>query len=378
MKKYLLGFLLILIATPLFAGSGVYLRGDINGWNANSKWEMEETGNGIYVLYNRTLSGEFKIADDSWGTINYGGSAYYGDVQEIQPNTQISAFYNGVNLSIKGNITFSKIIFNLKKLTITFEKAGSGIFLRGDLNYNEAVPYWEMIDEGNSVYSLYNKTLSGKFKFGDSNWKDLNLGVEVDDNKGYKEISPEEKIRLKLSGKYLYLSKSYNFKRISLDLKTRKLTFELASSSGDEFKDPRKSGIYLRGEINDWKPVGEWEMTDEGDGKYVLYNKTLSGNFKIGDSKWDKIDYGGFFQEGSFDYIQPNELKQLAYIGGHLFLEKSYTFPRIIFDKTKETILLDTSIPIGSDDPTWKHNPPYMVHDGIRYELKSAYFVEAV
>ncbi len=55
----------------------------------------------------------------------------------------------------------------------------------------------------------------------------------------------------------------------------------------------KSSGIYLRGEINSWNAVEEWEFSDEGDGLYVLYDKTLSGSFKVADASWSsKCNYG--------------------------------------------------------------------------------------
>ena len=53
------------------------------------------------------------------------------------------------------------------------------------------------------------------------------------------------------------------------------------------------SGIYLRGEVNSWGAVTDWEFSDEGDGTYVLYDKTLSGAFKVADSGWTSAcNYG--------------------------------------------------------------------------------------
>lgn len=62
--------------------------------------------------------------------------------------------------------------------------------------------------------------------------------------------------------------------------------------------DPNKpvhvpSGIYLRGEVNSWSPVEEWEFSDLGNGEYILYDKTLSGAFKVADASWSSAcNYG--------------------------------------------------------------------------------------
>jgi len=53
------------------------------------------------------------------------------------------------------------------------------------------------------------------------------------------------------------------------------------------------SGIYLRGEVNSWGAVADWEFSDEGNGTYVLYDKTLNGAFKVADSSWSSAcNYG--------------------------------------------------------------------------------------
>ena len=53
------------------------------------------------------------------------------------------------------------------------------------------------------------------------------------------------------------------------------------------------SGIYLRGDVNTWSPVEEWEFSDLGNGEYILYDKTLSGAFKVADASWSSAcNYG--------------------------------------------------------------------------------------
>lgn len=47
---------------------------------------------------------------------------------------------------------------------------------------------------------------------------------------------------------------------------------------------PSAPGIFLRGEVNGWDT--SWQFFDEGDGNYALYDKTLSGKFKIANADW--------------------------------------------------------------------------------------------
>ena len=63
---------------PPFVSSGIFLRGEVNGWGAVTDWEFSNEGDGTYVLYDKELSGAFKVADATWSSAcNYGskGSA---------------------------------------------------------------------------------------------------------------------------------------------------------------------------------------------------------------------------------------------------------------------------------------------------------------
>lgn len=60
---------------PPFVASGLYLRGEVNSWAADSEWEFSRESDDTYVLYNKTLSGAFKIADPGWtASTNYGSN----------------------------------------------------------------------------------------------------------------------------------------------------------------------------------------------------------------------------------------------------------------------------------------------------------------
>lgn len=64
------------IDNPVIAGSGIYLRGEMNGWGVDPAWEFASTATeGVYELRDVTISGSFKIADEDWNPINYGTPA---------------------------------------------------------------------------------------------------------------------------------------------------------------------------------------------------------------------------------------------------------------------------------------------------------------
>lgn len=60
---------------PPFVSSGIFLRGEVNGWEAVTDWEFSNEGDGTYVLYDKELSGAFKVADATWSSAcNYGSN----------------------------------------------------------------------------------------------------------------------------------------------------------------------------------------------------------------------------------------------------------------------------------------------------------------
>lgn len=68
MKKLTLMLLCAMCAMVAAAQSGIYLRGDVNGWDASAEWEFKETAEkGVYELKHVELWGAFKIADNAWG-----------------------------------------------------------------------------------------------------------------------------------------------------------------------------------------------------------------------------------------------------------------------------------------------------------------------
>ena len=80
MKKISTRIILVLLASLLlpqlaWSASGIYLRGEVNSWGSPAEWEFSDEGSGVYALYDKTLSGSFKVADASWSSAcNYGSN----------------------------------------------------------------------------------------------------------------------------------------------------------------------------------------------------------------------------------------------------------------------------------------------------------------
>ncbi len=96
---------------PPFVASGIYLRGEVNSWGAVADWEFSDEGGGTYVLYDKSLSGAFKIADASWSSAcNYGSNG-----TSIQIDTPYSLVLGtNDNISSGGNsFVCSRIVLTI-------------------------------------------------------------------------------------------------------------------------------------------------------------------------------------------------------------------------------------------------------------------------
>lgn len=86
--------------TPEPAGfTPVYLRGTMNGWSAVEEWQMTTTDGKNYTFQCGgdkviTAADQFKIADDSWGNINYGAGG------AVSFDTEMTWNYNGNNSTL--------------------------------------------------------------------------------------------------------------------------------------------------------------------------------------------------------------------------------------------------------------------------------------
>lgn len=132
---------------PPFVASGIYLRGDVNSWGAPSDWEFSDEGDGNYVLYDKSLSGGFKIADASWsGSCNYGSNG---------SNIAIDTPY-ALKSGTDNNISCGTYVFECKRILLTIGADGNAyltlesnddatgltsVYMAGDFNS------WNFMDE---------------------------------------------------------------------------------------------------------------------------------------------------------------------------------------------------------------------------------------
>lgn len=85
--------------------TGVYLRGDFNGWDATPESEFLTTEvKNVWKVADVTLTGGFKVADANWGAINLGAVA---DGPALEIGTAFQLASGGDNIKIDGSFTGS-------------------------------------------------------------------------------------------------------------------------------------------------------------------------------------------------------------------------------------------------------------------------------
>lgn len=282
-KTTLMSVLFALVAFVANAGSGIYLRGVVNGWlndateEIKAQWEFQETADpNILVLTDKLLTaGEFKIADDTWSAVDFGG-----DGSALIPGVEYGLVEkSGNNLRLLGDATCSEIRFDKanKKLLVTLDgdersyKIDFADELVSDLVFTRMADAVFTLREVELNGEFCIKSLDGTVVFG-SNGEDLVFG------EGYA---------LTQDGSNFNLSSVMACSSIILTETADGATLELTESGVLE--------LYLRGDVNNWSTPDEWKFKYVGDGLYKLTDKILSeGKFKIADASWSiGSNYGG-------------------------------------------------------------------------------------
>lgn len=108
---------------PPFVASGIYLRGEVTSWNALSDWEFSNEGNGVYVLYDKTLSGNFKVADANWSSAcNYGSN---GTMMLMDTPYQL---VSGTN----DNISCGSNVYAARRIVLTINNGSATLLLESN------------------------------------------------------------------------------------------------------------------------------------------------------------------------------------------------------------------------------------------------------
>ncbi len=337
--------LLALVAFVANAGSGIYLRGDVNGWlndatdETKAEWEFQETADpNVFILTGKSLpTGQFKIGDANWSEINFGG-----DGSAVIPGVEYGLVGNsGNNLYMLGDATCSEIRFNKDNKQLLITLAGEDKNYRIDF-VNELVKDLEFTRMADAVYTLGEVELNGEFcitsldgtiVYG-SNGEDLGFGEEY---------------ALAKDGSNFNLTSAMACNSVKLTETAEGATLELTESGVQE--------LYLRGDVNNWSTPDEWKFKYVGDGLYKLTDKILSkGKFKIADASWSiGSNYGGTETIVSGEsFILTN--KTAASEPADLVVASDIVCSQILFDIKTGTLLINfpENVYVIGDNTGWQ------------------------
>lgn len=106
-----------------FVASGLYLRGEVTGWAADADWQFSDEGNGEYVLYDKTVSGQFKVSDPDWSaSCNYGSNG---------SNISVDTPY-ALKLGTDDNISCGSYVFECKRIVLTIADGSAYLLLESN------------------------------------------------------------------------------------------------------------------------------------------------------------------------------------------------------------------------------------------------------
>ncbi len=136
---------------------GIFLRGTVNGWNAEETYKFTEVSENVYELRDVRLQGFFKIADSQWAKHNYGSSD--GSKLKVGQTNYIVNGGDSKNFTLNGTYQCSLIKLdisgNTPTLTISGVATTSGIFV-STTSLGSNNEEWEFEDNGAGVYTLEN------------------------------------------------------------------------------------------------------------------------------------------------------------------------------------------------------------------------------
>ena len=214
--------------------------------------------------------------------------------------------------------------------------ANSGIFLRGSVNNWDASSEWEFVDEGNGVYTLTDKVLSGDFKIASADWSTVDYGTA--NATTLLEIGVPMTLVTNTS-QNIFCSGTLNCTKITLTIPAEGEVTLFAEGTATQ----SKSGFYLRGDINGWGTSPEWEFIEESAGIYTLSDVVISGRFKIADSSWT-IEFGSTDAEMLLTSGNPYPL---VLKGGDITCADTYKCSKITVNATDQnniTLLLEGEV----------------------------------
>lgn len=165
--------------------SGIYIKGEMNSWDASSDWEFLSTSTpGLYEIESCEIAKgtNFKIADANWGPIDYGlnGTA-------LEFNRPIRLDYKGGNITMPADFSGSvQLMVEGTTYTVTFladepdiPGVATGIYVKGSFNGWSDMAECEFVttDIKDRLMIADITIAAGEFKVATADWSTVNLGT---------------------------------------------------------------------------------------------------------------------------------------------------------------------------------------------------------
>ena len=152
MKRFysLLIAFIVAISASMAAHTQLFLVGGFSGWGFPPENELSTTDGDYYVATypigsEIELSGEFKLADPTWGLLNYGGTL------SVEAGKSYTLVENAGNLSAVGKIKITKIEFTVSTATLKIiGETSANLF---DLSKDQGVSLVESSTNGEKFVS---------------------------------------------------------------------------------------------------------------------------------------------------------------------------------------------------------------------------------
>lgn len=103
-------------ATPI---GQVYLRGSFNDWSSHDPFTLADDG--THVIESIDISGQFKIADAYWASVNYGAESADN---KIVPGEPFPLTFDGANINVD-QLSNVKVVFDPEAKTVTITEPTS-------------------------------------------------------------------------------------------------------------------------------------------------------------------------------------------------------------------------------------------------------------
>lgn len=111
---------------PVKNRSGIYLRGEVNGWVADEEWEFEKIDDTHFVLKDKIVSGAFKIGGETWTDgVNFGSNG---------SSVTMGVPYAAVWGEKSGNISCGGNSYPCESVDLTVAGQNAEITLRPDVS----------------------------------------------------------------------------------------------------------------------------------------------------------------------------------------------------------------------------------------------------